>query len=251
MKSIYLKYLLFIGMSINFLNAKKIGLLTVATGKYIDFVLPLINSAKKFFCTKHEVCFFVFTDQKSLSIKGVSFLPHIRLGWPYDTMMRVGAYNKHKKSYKDCDYLFACDADMLFVDFVGDEILNKRVGTRHPGFMHKNGSYEIRKESIAFVSPNEGKYYFAGGFYGGDRSSFCKINSSILEMIEHDKKKNIVAVWHDESYLNRYFINNPPTKILTPDYCFPDKKELAKKWRIDNFKGKLLALTKNHAKYRE
>jgi len=243
--------LLFFVLTLHLCDAKKIGLLTVATGKYINFISPLIESAKKFFCKNHEVYFFVFTDQSVAPVENVIILHHKKLGWPYDTMMRVQAYNKYKVLYGAFDYLFACDADMLFVNEVGDEILSTRVGTRHPGFFHKRGSYEVRKSSAAYVPAQEGEYYFAGGFYGGKRDVFIDINRSILEMIERDKKKNLIAVWHDESYLNRYFIDHPPTKILAPDYCFPDQPILARKWGINYFKPKLLALTKKHSEYQK
>ena len=35
------------------------------------------------------------------------------------------------------------------------------------------------------------------------------------------KRLNYIARWHDESHLNRYFTDNLPTKLLSPEYyCF-------------------------------
>ncbi len=42
--------------------ADKIGLLVIATGKYISFVPSLIASADKHFCKDHKVTYFIFTD---------------------------------------------------------------------------------------------------------------------------------------------------------------------------------------------
>lgn len=227
-----------------------IGLLVVATGKYIQFIEPLIRSARQHFCTQHSVTFFIFTDQKFESPKDITLLPWQRFGWPNDTMLRIKAYADYADQYKNIDYLFACDADMLFVDVVGDEILAERTGTLHPGFLHKRGSYESRKISAAYVSPTEGKYYFAGGFWGGTRSTFLDVCNNILLMIDHDKNNNCIAIWHDESYLNRYFINHPPTKILSPAYCFPDRPEDTQRYGLKSYRGKLLALTKDHNFFR-
>ena len=42
----------------------------IATGKYIDFIAPLIASARKYFLKGHQVTFYVFTDnQKVLGAK--------------------------------------------------------------------------------------------------------------------------------------------------------------------------------------
>jgi histo-blood group ABO system transferase len=50
-------------------------------------------------------------------------------------------------------------------------------------------------------------------------------------------------VWHDESHFNRYMIDNPPTKILTPSYCYGESMNIP-------FPKKLLALNKNHSEFR-
>jgi histo-blood group ABO system transferase len=102
---------------------KNIGLLIVATGKYIRFVNPLIESAKKHFCQNHHVTYFVFTDQEFDPPEDVVRIEQPRLGWPYDTMMRYQVYLDHWPRLLKQDYLFACDADMLFVGDVGDQTL--------------------------------------------------------------------------------------------------------------------------------
>ncbi len=220
----------------------KVGLLVVATGKYINFVPPLLDSADKYFCPNHDVTYFIFTDGKLVRTDKVKTFHHSRMGWPYDTMMRCKAYLEHADEIAKMDFVFACDADMRFVDVVGDEILSDRVATQHPGFVGKRGTYETNCVSRACVSLHEGSYYFAGGFHGGSSQEFIKLISTMVENITADLEKGIIAVWHDESHLNRYFIDNPPTCILTPSYCYPES------WRLPYHK-RLLALDKNHAEY--
>ena len=226
------------------ITQKKIGLLIVATGKYINYVKPLIASAHKYFCTNHKVTYFVFTDGQVPEDDTIVRIEQKRLGWPYDTMMRIAIYHKNRELLKDMDYLFATDADMLFVDTVGDEILSDRVATQHPGFIGKRGTYESRKESTAYIGHHEGRYYFAGGFNGGSSKEFLKMVAILSENIEKDLSKNIIAIWHDESHINRYFIDNPPTCILSPSYCYPEN------WNLPYHK-RLLALDKNHKSMRE
>jgi histo-blood group ABO system transferase len=218
----------------------KIGLLTVATGKYLQFIPPLISSARTHFCKNHEVTFFVFTDGCLDEAKDLVVLPHKRYGWPLDTLFRYLAYWNHRQDLASMDYLFACDADMLFVNEVGDEILSNRVGTLNPGYVGRRGDYEVRPQSTAYVGPHEGEFYFAGGFYGGKCTSFFDMLSNLLNLASIDLNKGIIAVWHDESYLNRYFIDHKPSLVLPRAYCA----------RPFDQPQKLIALDKDHAALR-
>jgi len=230
-------------LSLSPAHAAKVGLLVVATGKYIQFVEPLIASADRYFCNNHKVTYFVFTDGNVPQRSDVVKIEQERLGWPYDTMMRCGMYADQCQLLASMDYLFACDADMRFVDMVGDEILSARVATQHPGYVGHRGTYETNTRSLACVKNNEGESYFAGGFYGGSTQEFLVMNAHMIANIKRDLKNNIIAVWHDESHLNRYFIDHKPTKILTPSYCYPES------WSIPYHK-RLLALDKNHGAMR-
>ena len=66
---------------------------------------------------------------------------------------------------------------------------------------------------------------------------------TIDKNITEDESKNIIAEWHDESHLNKYFSINKPTTILNTLYCFPDKG-----W--SSVPPKLIAITKDHELYR-
>lgn len=229
-------------VQIHSLHSANIGITVMATGKYIQFVPPLVESAKKHFCTNHNVTFYVFTDQDFPSTDNIVTIYQGRLGWPFDTMMRFHAYALQKDLLSREDYLYACDADMLFVGDVGDEILSDLVSTQHPGFVGQRGSYETRPISKAYISDREGDQYFCGGFYGGNSHEFLKMASICAKNILTDLGNGFIAVWHDESHLNRYFVDHKPTKILTPSYCYPES------WKLPYTK-RLLALDKNHSEF--
>lgn len=219
------------------LYASNIGLVIMATGKYVTFAMKLVESAKTHFCKNHQITFFIFTDANLQDAGSIKVFHQEKLGWPYDTMMRPSIYLKQQEILSKQDYLFAIDADMLFVDSVGDEILGERVATLHPGYVGMLGPYEINSQSAACVSANEGENYYCGGFVGGSAKEFLAMCAAIAAMIEKDREKKIIAVWHDESYLNRYFINHKPTTILSASYCYPDK------WKL-KIPKKILAITK-------
>src|SRR3989304_8238673 len=86
----------------------QIGLCMMATGKYISYAKACVESAKKYFCTNHNITYFVFTDsQEQLNDPQIVQIFQKRLGWPYDTMMRFEVYFKNQDQMKNMDYIFA------------------------------------------------------------------------------------------------------------------------------------------------
>lgn len=216
----------------------------MATGRYDVYAEEMIRSARPYFCTSSDVTYFIFSDGKITPSQDVVQISQKRLGWPHDTLKRFEVYLSHADRMKEMDYLFALDADMRFVAPVGEEILSDLVGTQHPGFVGKRGSYETDPLSTACVLKKEGKIYFAGGFYGGKREEFFKLLKRTNEQIDKDLERDYIAVWHDESHLNRYFIDHPPTLVLNPSYCYPECMTL-------DFPKKLMALDKDHEQMRK
>lgn len=254
-KAAYMISIFFVVQSTSSLCASyRIGLCIMATGKYISFVMPLIESARKYFCPGHHVTFFIFTDGHLPAAHDIVRIEQKKMGWPYDTMMRFATYLRNADLIGSMDYLFACDADMLFVDTCGDEILGERVATRHPGFIGNtpvwpdpNSDYDRNPESTAYIAPDEGTYYFAGGFYGASAYEFLQMMLCNVDHILQDLDNHIIARWHDESHLNRYFIDHEPTVILSPSYCYP---EHGYEVGYPKYHKRLIALDKNHAELR-
>lgn len=223
---------------------RKVGMCIMATGKYLAYAEECIASARKHFCPEDVVTFFLFTDGTPTAAKDVIKIHQERLGWPKDTLMRFKVYLDNSHLFANMDYMFACDADMLFVSDVGEEILGDLVATQHPGYLNQRGTYETNPISTAYVRSVEGEKYYCGGFYGGSTSAFIKLLSTTNERIEKDFEKDFIAVWHDESHLNRYFIDFEPSKVLSPSYCYPESWDLP-------YEKKLLALDKNHSDMRK
>ena len=228
---------------------QKIGLLVIATNKYINFVGPLWESTKKFFMagTPHRVTMFVFTNMPNVP-SGTVRIEQEHLKWPGPTLMRYHMFCSHEEVLGTQDYLFYCDADMRFEGPVGAEILGELVATKHPGFWNQpyqvfSQSYENRTESQAYMPPGYGKVYFAGGFNGGRAGRFLDMAKQIKGWIDADLAKGIIAKWHDESYMNKYMTGNGPDVVLSPAYCYQEEAILP-------FPRKLVALHKNHTELR-
>ena len=157
------------------------------------------------------------------------------------------------------DYCYYFDADMAIIDKVGDEILGDLVATKHPGQSFHNindMTYDRNQNSLAYVPYGEGKTYYAGGFNGGKTKNFLKMSKVISERVNDDLERGVIALWHDESHMNRYMIDNPPTLSLSPSYCYPEAAlKNPQGWILSsNFpeiKPKILALDKNYTELRK
>tara|TARA_Y100001938_G_scaffold139411_1_gene206273 strand:+ start:804 stop:1511 length:708 start_codon:yes stop_codon:yes gene_type:complete len=225
----------------------KVALLSIATGKYDRFVTPLYESAVRHFLPRHNLDFILFTDSvQDFEVAGRESKVIKRhwehQPWPNPTLKRYHAFVSASDLISEYDYVYYCDVDMRFVSEVGDEVLGDLVATVHPGFYNKprgTWSYEKRPQSRAYVSPREGTKYYAGGFNGGNPSNFLYMSREISSCVDEDSSHGIIAEWHDESHMNRYMKDNPPTIELSPSYCYPES------WPLP-FEKKLLALDKNH-----
>ena len=224
---------------------KKIGLILIATGKYDTFIQQLISSADEFFMKGHQVTYFLFTDSKLsiVSDRNIIVTKRKHQPFPYATLLRYNCFSGNKDLFKEQDYLFYSDIDMKFVSEVSDEILSKRVVTLHPGYVGERGDPETNPKSKAYISDIEEMKYFAGGFNGGETQTFLEMSDILDFNIQDDLNRGIKAKWDDESHLNRYMIDNPPTKILDPGYCYPENLKL-------DYTKRLLALDKNHKQIR-
>ncbi len=247
----------------------EIGLLVVATGKYIQFVDPLWKSTKRYFLKQRNirVTMFVFTDSDTVPA-GTKRLFWEHRAFPFATLLRYHVFTKYQKTLKKMDYLFYCDADMEFVSLVGEEILGKRVATLHPGFYtkaRKDFTYENNSKSTAYISPDQGKAYYCGGFNGGEVKEFLNIARILKRNIDKDLKNGIIASHNDESHYNWYLAKHLPTLVLSPSYCYPedllpavrakDLKSGINKliWfpkQLLELKPKLIARSKDHSKIR-
>lgn len=241
---------------------KNICILNIATNKYVQFINPLLESIDSNFLCGNNVNALIFTNQEievesnRIKISNIKHEP-----WPAPTLKRYHYFLQEKEHILKYDYCFYLDVDMLVTDKVGEEILGDLVATQHPGMWSYDVdrfTYERRPQSTAYVPYGVGKKYYAGGFNGGKPSHFLKMAEAIVENINIDFDNGIIAEWHDESHLNRYLIDTPPSIELSPSYCFPEGANFDGKptkfypygWRVP-FEPKIVALQKNHSEMRK
>jgi histo-blood group ABO system transferase len=239
----------------------RIAIVCICLNKdYWPYLAPMIASARKFLLKGHQVDFIAWTDMPRKTKIDAKIIPTESFTWPLPTLHRYTLFLRQEELLKEYDYIYYCDADMLFVSRVGDEILGDLVGAVHPMYYIKQiyiPPYEPNEKSTAFIPRpgrvvEEGKkrfqpLYFAGGFQGGRSDKFIEAMKVMKERIDEDfAKNNYIAIWNDESHWNRYCFENPPDVVLNPSYVYPDSLINAyyrTAWGR-NFCPKLITLTK-------
>ena len=238
---------------------KNVALCFIATGKYESFLDRIHTSALKYFLPKHNRSFFVFSDSP-VKKEDVTTIKIEHLPWPLPTLLRY-KYMLEGKVAEGQDYVFYCDVDMLFVDYLEEELFGDITAVRHPCFSSGYDSerdwspYGKNEKSSSFIEPALRKNYFYGGFQGGSAKKYSEAMLFMHKNILKDLRKNLIARYHDESHWNKYLVDNPPDNILSSSYCYPDDDELEKYQEFYSFdtplKKKILALSKNHDLFRE
>jgi hypothetical protein len=211
----------------------RVALVSVVSGaEYVRYARELHRSAEGRFMSDSG------TAPLLLILEG-------RPGWPMATMHRYHVILEEAHCLAEATHVFHIDADMRFVGNVGSEILAPLVATAHPGYVGRRGTFEGRPESAAYVGPDEGTTYFCGGFVGGEREEFLRLATAIRDGVNADGTRDLIAVWHDESHLNRYLAGRPPDVTLSPSYCYPeDDRYYRRKVWPERYEPKIVALRK-------
>ncbi len=237
-------------------SRSRIAILYICTGKYHVFWDKFHASAQKNLFPQAEKHFFVFSDapREALARDDMTYIYQPKLGWPYDTLQRFHMFSRILDQLKTFDFIFFFNANVEFVGEVTEEILPKPeeglLVVQHPGYCTAKPydfPYERNGRSTACIPLSKGKYYIFGAVNGGTSQAYIKMIQDLVKAIDADMWHGIVAVWHDESHINKYILDRP-YKILPPAYAFPENAELP-------FEQKIRILDKNrfggHALLRE
>jgi len=203
----------------------KICILTIATNKYLQFVERLLDDIEKNFLNGHDINCILFTDHEVETSDNIKVSQIGHKPWPEPALKKYNYINSEAEYLKDFDYLYLFDADVGIIDVVGEEVMRDLVGVLHPYKILESKEtypYEKRKESTAYVADEKHNLYYAAAFVGGKSKNFLEMAKVISERVEEDERNGIIAKWHDESHLNKYFNENPPTG-LSPSYMFPEE----------------------------
>lgn len=212
----------------------KIGVLYICTGKYSLLWDDFYNSCEKYFLINHQKHYYVFTDSikfKNISNPNITIIFQEPLKWPLITLFRYNIFLNIEKSLLQNEYLFFFNADAEFVKPINEKMIiprknfkEKIVVVQHAGYFNaKNYEFCYDRNILckAFIPYGRGRYYVCGGINGGESKEYIKMCHKISKNVNRDYKRGIIALWHDESYLNKYIVNYKHYRILPPSFASP------------------------------
>lgn len=234
----------------------KIAINFIGTGNYLKFFPRYYETFMEYFIPECEKDFFVFTDGefgddipdniKVISTSEDSNVEKSDYGNRYKLtyhsiggLKRFGEIKKIKDQLLDYDWYIYFDADMYcspelitYEDFFDDEKIF--FGVQHPcqniglsKFSPKSREdfpFERNEKSLACVTVKEqtDDVYLQGCVWGGKLPDVIEMVEELDSIIIKDLKNNIITVAHDESYLNKFRIENiDKFNILSPSFAKP------------------------------
>lgn len=235
---------------------KSLGLLTIATNGYVEYLPNLIQSASKHLNLFPKYCHYIFTDDVAAVEKLSKMYSEIHFkiteipsyGWPEATLLRYSIYSKHKELF-DHEILMHLDSDMYFLNDVVFEVDPENWSSgmafvQHPGFFKPRmydfssaavisrfrailvggyGDWETNTKSTAYLPRKLRRIYFCGGAWFGFKEEFLKLCDVAGTNVEIDSQRGITAKWHDESHLNSLaaFFEDPT--FFSSRFCYEPK----------------------------
>lgn len=211
---------------------KNIAFIFIGTNKYIDFFPQYCESVMEKFTPGIEKHIFAFTDDPAHTIfqqEGVTAFLIEHKGWPYITLKRFEFIMKAKDKLKEFSDIIFMDADMVVEATIPDEFLNAYeyyFGVHHPGqFMYGPVcEFETNPKSKACVTKSiNDTQYRQGCFWGGKNPHVLEMIGQLEGNVNKDLENDIVAAWHDESHLNKFFTDNEDKVVtLKAGFAYPE-----------------------------
>jgi len=210
----------------------KASILLISTNKYNSFLKPCIDSINKFFCKDLEKEFIIFSDDERITkqFDNSFFYPIEHDVWPFITLKRYQIFKAAYEKIKDSDMVIYFDVDLEVVREVNLDFSNIDIfGVQHPGIYREANFFpvETNVKSTACLNPLNLYTYHQGCLWGAKKNEFLKLNDTLIENVNEDLKNNVIAAWHDESHLNKYFYDNrQKITTLSSSFCYPENWNL-------------------------
>ena len=237
----------------------KVAITFIGTNRYLDYLPKYYENIEKYFLPNTEKVILAFTDgELNDTPDNLKVYHQEHLEWPFITLKRFEIINKARDVIEECDWLVFIDADALVVDKITEyeffRFDKPLFGVHHPchflGMEPHNkapGAYEQNTKCEAYVdvSTSLPPVYWQGCLWGGKVPEVCAMIDELEARVNRDLENDIVALWHDETQINRYFLERTEdVHTFGPEFAFPEVFE-----EQCNFSPKIVHLAKDNSKY--
>lgn len=202
---------------------------SIFIGDYVIFWDKYYESFVKNFYPEFTRNLVVFTDSEKLLSSRYDYVDFVKVeneGWPNNSMNRFYFFNTVIDKYKNYDFIFFFQSNAIFLkklDIAINDDFEKGVIFRHPlanQLPACKRPYDRNKKSSAYIAHSqEPDYYYQAAAFGAPKLIFRKLINTIIGYQKINEKNNIVPIWHDESYLNKYIFNFQ-SEFLSYDYSY-------------------------------
>jgi hypothetical protein len=236
----------------------KVAICFIGTGKYLNFLPKYYENIEKYFLPNTEKTFLVFTDGELNDLPD-NIIPYYQehLDWPYITLTRFDIIKRASDFISKNDWFVFIDADALVVDTITeDEFFDNTksfFGVHHPCHYlnmppHNNhpGAFETNPLSKSCIlDSDDTSVYYQGCLWGGRVPDVIEMINELSDRVNSDLERDVIAVWHDESHLNKFYCENKGrVNTLSSSYAYPEVFS-----GHCNFEPKIVHLAKNNSKY--
>jgi len=209
-------------------NGTNIGICILATNIYFLLGLRFIHKWRNHYKGNKKITFYLFTDRNPneyIDTTDIKYYNTSNKNWVDGTNLKFNSILKLKECNED--YLFYFDADTnITKDFTEEWFLGERVGGQHfadQSWMKEEKGFDRNPQSSAYIPYDTTlpQMYYYGAFFGGSKDQMINFCQTLREYQLKDKEINYEPAVNDESYINKEFHFNPPTKVVpTVDFKF-------------------------------
>ena len=238
----------------------KVAITFIGTNRYLDYLPKYYENIEKYFLPNSEKTILAFTDgELNDTPDNLKVYHQEHLQWPYITLKRFEIINKARAVIDNMDWLVFLDADAIPVTTITEEefLTDKPLfGVHHPchylgmdPHTKAPGAYEQNPKCEAYVDVSKSlpPVYWQGCLWGGKVPHVCAMIDELEARVNRDLENDIVAVWHDETQINRYFLERTQdVHTFSPSYAFPEVFE-----SHCNFPPKIVHLAKDNSVYQK
>ena len=223
----------------------------IGTRRYFSFFPKFYASCMELLLVNCDRKFLVFTDARSTEWpSNCTVYPTEHQPWPLMTLKRFEILLKAEQEIRRTDRFVYLDADMLVTASVTEaDLFNSTrplFGVQHPAYCGTSaGTFESNRRSRAYVPADADRStYWQGCLWGGVPEFVISMLKALCSSVQQDLADGVIAVWWDESHLNKFFVDNRHlVNTLSPDFAFPAcQPNLA-------FERKIVHLEKNDSEY--